>query len=168
MGVPINCKLHASQGARTSRTENNIRTRRHGFVSRSDLELIEVGLVMVTFVTRCCQLFQVSVQQVGDTQRDLPMVESACFHISSPPKTSSTSLRTSLVLDVILYSLVQVLLGASLDIWLTCLVIGNSQAPVGHAHLLWPVSEDIIRMFAQLGQKSIFIVSSWKLNRAVC
>lgn len=55
---------------------------------------------MVTLVTRRCKPGdQPNICQAED--KHPPMVESACFHISSPPKTSSISFRTSLVLDVI-------------------------------------------------------------------
>jgi hypothetical protein len=33
--------------------------------------------------------------------RCIPVVESACFHASSPPRTSSTCLRVNFVRDVI-------------------------------------------------------------------
>lgn len=35
------------------------------------------------------------------TISNVPVVESACFHISSPPRTSSTSFRFNFVLEVI-------------------------------------------------------------------
>ena len=38
----------------------------------------------------------------------------------------------------------------------TCFAIGNSYAQVLHAHLLYPVSADMTRRFAQVGQNSIF------------
>ena len=46
----------------------------------------------------------------------------------------------------------------------TCFAIGNSYAQVLHAHLLYPVSADMTRRFAHVGQNSI--LSDKVLERA--
>ena len=105
---------------------------------------------MVAFITGRCGQYE---RGPGPRGSDAPSVASACFHISSPPSTSSTSLRFILVREVICRILVT---GQEcMRINPTCFAIGNSYGQVLQAHLLYPVSDEITSRFAHVGQKSI-------------
>ncbi len=48
-----------------------------------------------------------------------------------------------------------------------CFVIGNSYAHVLQAHLFWPVSVDIMRQFAHVGQKTSNIPEAWSKTKSL-
>ena len=131
--------------------EGRERTSGHGFICRPDLQLIEIRPPMVALVAHRCGRRE---RQTKPCARHAPSVASACFHISSPPNTSSTALRSILVREVICGRIGRRVANRSAG--LTCFDIGNSYAQVLQAHLLYPVSDEITSRFAHVGQKSMF------------
>lgn len=83
--------------------QRDMRTCCHGFVGGSNLQHIKVCSAMVAFWTRGCRGSTTYSRTVSNLIGEAygPAVESACFHMSSPPRTSSTCFLWRRVLDVI-------------------------------------------------------------------
>lgn len=150
------------------------RTRRHGFISGPDLELIEVGPAMVALGARRCAWSR-AVSHGGRRRRNAEQEaprDGCTYQRSSrrastsprlrehhPPACASSSCARSSVKVHGATQWVNLRCPLCMSPWSrTCLVIGNSYAQVLHAHLLCPVSAEITNRFAQFGQKSMAAV----------